>query len=120
MFKTVVIDGNEIPMLANAATPYRYKQIFGADLMKILNGVNSGKEDETLALEAIVQLSYVMNAQAERKDLTRLSFDTFLEWAEQFSPMSVAECADQIIAIYLGNSATSSTSKKKGVKPNAK
>ena len=36
MYKKVTIDGKELEFTANAATPYRYKQVFHRDLLKIL------------------------------------------------------------------------------------
>ena len=36
MFKTLNIDGKEIEFSANAATPFRYRQIFHKDLLSIL------------------------------------------------------------------------------------
>lgn len=120
MYREIVIDDQNVALLANAATPYRFKQIFGSDLMKVLNGINKGQEDEVASLDVIVQLAFVMNAQAEKKDISTLSFEAFLTWAEQFGPMSIVEKAEDIVAVYMGNAASSSQSKKKGGKPNVK
>lgn len=113
MYREIEIDGKMIPFLASAATPYRFKQVFKADLMKLLNGINTGKEDEAESINIVAELAYIMNAQAEKSDINKLSFETFLMWAEQFGPMSLVDCAKDIVDVYMGNASTSSSSKKK-------
>lgn len=43
MYKIVNIGTKAIPMLANGATPYRFKQVFHMDLLKFFSEVDNGK-----------------------------------------------------------------------------
>ena len=46
MLRIVNIGGKEIDLLANAATPIRYKMVFGEDIMVAFNQINGKKRDE--------------------------------------------------------------------------
>ena len=114
MFKEVTIGGITVPMLANGATPIRYKHIFHKD---IISEFQAAQEDYSKVVNSIPELAFVMAKQAEAKEgkvnLDLLNEAMYMTWAEQFGAMDLPLAADDIINLYLGNNATSSESKKK-------
>jgi hypothetical protein len=110
--KIKLSNGNELEVLANAATPFRMKQAFNIDLMKIFG--NSAESNNGMEIVDIIpQLVYVMSEQAKHHDLTRINNNTFVEWAENYEVGDFIVNAEQIIDIYLGTTITTSISKKK-------
>lgn len=110
MYKLITLGGHDVEMVANAATPYRYKQIFHEDLLQFLTGKKS-EEEQSLALQ---QLAYVMAMQGQKADFDKLNFDTYMEWVEQFDAMDLINKAKagEIMAVYAGNQKTNSVAKK--------
>ena len=106
MFKTITIDGKEIELAANAATPFRFKQVFHKDLFAIL-----GNEDkaETEGVEAVTKLAFIMAKQAEKADMNKLNDDGFMEWLEDFGPMAFVESAESILAVYMESTTATAT-----------
>ena len=111
-------DGGEkaFKFLATGTTAYRYRQIFNQDLMVQLNKMKTfqdgGASDETADSMIFEKLAFIMNAQAEGKNMNTLNFDSFLEWADQFSGMELITHALEIIELYLGSKITRSIPKK--------
>lgn len=114
MFKKLKIGGITVPMLANGATPLRYKQVFHKD---IISEFQQAQEDYSKVVNSIPELAFIMAMQAKAQDggvaLNLLDEDAYLEWVEQFGAMDLPIAAEQIINLYLGNNATSSEPKKK-------
>ena len=106
MFKEVVIDGREVGLVANAATPFRYRQVFQKDLLQILG--NEEKAD-TEGVSAITELAFIMAKQAEKADMSKLNFDMFLTWLEDFSAMAFIEAAEDILSVYTDSTQGTST-----------
>lgn len=98
MFGTVKIGSKEIELLGNAATPYRYQQIFHEDYLKKVTGA-----EETDPNDFFAKIGYVMAMQAAKKDLTKLNEETFYKWLEQFDPSDVFSAAGDIADVYNGN-----------------
>lgn len=92
--------GREIGLLANALTKYRYRQVFGEDLMHELQRVT--ERDASEQAELFEKLAYVMATQAE-KTSDKASVEGFLDWLEQFESFELANYALDIIAIYQNN-----------------
>lgn len=103
MLKTVTIDGTEMEFAANAATPFRYKQIFQKDLLQILGNEEKAQQE---GVEAVTQLAYIMAKQAEKADMAKLSIDDFISWLEGFSPMAFVENAEEILNVYMDSTST--------------
>lgn len=102
MFGTVKIGEKEFEMVANAATPYRYNQIFHEDYMAQVTG-----KVETDPHDFFAKIGYVMAMQATKKtDLSKLNFETYMAWLEQFEPADVFSAVDEIADIYNGNNHT--------------
>lgn len=106
MYKKIVVDGKEMEFAANAATPFRFKQIFHKDLLSILG---NEEKAETEGVEAVTELAYVMAKQAEKADMTKLNYDEFIAWLEEFDPMAFVDSAEEILNVYMGNAVSSST-----------
>lgn len=100
MVKTITIDGMNVEMAANAATPFRFRQVFKKDLLAVLGNEKKAEEE---GLETIMQLAFIMAKQAEKADMKTLNDDTFVEWLEGFSAMAFVEAAEDILSVYMDN-----------------
>lgn len=106
MIKTVAVEGKEMEFAANAATPFRFRQIFKKDLLTILGNEKKAEEE---GLETIMQLAFVMAKQAEKADMTKQNEDVFIDWLEGFGPMAFVESAEDILNVYMDSTASLST-----------
>lgn len=92
------IGGKELELVANAATPFRFKQVFHKDLFSVLGNEERAAEE---GVETITQLAYVMTKQAEKADMNKLSEDGFIDWLEDFPPMAFVDSAEEILNAYM-------------------
>lgn len=106
MYGKVMIGEKEVELVANAATPYRYKAIFHEDFLKKIKGQEEADPNDFFA-----KLGYVMAMQAEKKDMSKLSMETFYKWLEEFEPSDVFNACDGIAEVYAGNTETSTDPK---------
>lgn len=106
MFKKITIDGKELEFAANAATPFRYKQVFKKDLFAILG--NEAKA-ESEGVEAVTELAYIMVKQAEKADMNKLNYDEFIMWLEDFSGMAFINAAEDILNVYMDSTVGTAT-----------
>ena len=104
MFKTLNIDGKEVDFSANAATPFRYRQIFHKDLLSILGNEKAQNE----GVEAVTELAFIMAKQAEKADMGKLNEEVFFEWLEGFGSMAFVNNAEDILNIYMESTETTS------------
>lgn len=109
MYGIVMIDGIEVAMRGSAATPYRYKQIFHEDMLKVTQSIG---EDGAASIDFAMKVGYVMAMQASNTDMQKLSEDTFVEWCDQFGFDAMLEAVEGILDIYSGNAQTDSDAKK--------
>lgn len=123
MYKEIQLDtqeGNKVfRFLATGTTAYRFRQVFHQDLMVMLNNmekVDDGKADTSVG----DKLAYIMNMQAEGKDMTKLSFDSFLKWCDQFDGAELFLHMQDFVTLYLGSRATTSVPKKAVARPTGK
>lgn len=103
MKKTIMIDGKEMEFAANAATPFRFRQIFKKDLFSILGNEQKAQEE---GIDTVAELAFVMNKQAEKADMAQLNEESFIEWLEQFGSMAFMETAEEILNVYLDTTAS--------------
>ena len=96
-----------VPMLANAATPIRFKQLFKKD---ILSGLID--KDGNYDTEIVSKLAYLMSQQAAKVDINTLNFDKYVEWLEDFDSMAFMDNGDQILNVYVQSRENSSKAKK--------
>lgn len=114
MYREIKVGEKSIPMLANGATPIRYRMAFGRDIISEFDLV---KDDTGRATTSISELAFIMakaaESQNEHKPMTTLNNESFIEWLEQFEPLDLTLAADEIVDLYLGNEQTLSEVKKK-------
>lgn len=116
MFGEIKVGDINVPMLANGATPLRYRMLFKRDLIATFH---KSEDSAQAASECIPELAFVMAKQAEaqkEKDgnlLNTLSQNDFMTWLEQFGPMDLLNASDGIIDLYTGNQETTTEAKKK-------
>lgn len=113
MFKEIKIGDKNVSLLANGATPIRYRQLFHKDLISKMNeGTNADD-----ALEMASELAFIMAKSAEKADMSTINAEMYYEWLEQFETLDIVQASEQIFSVYVGQETTTSTAKKK---PNAK
>lgn len=114
MYREIKVGDSTIPMLANGATPIRYRMVFGKD---IISEFQRAGNDAGIVSESISELAFIMNkaaeAQNEGKPMTNLNEDSFIEWLEQFGTLDVTMAAEEIIDLFMNNEKTTSEVKKK-------
>lgn len=116
MYREVTIGVNTIPFLSNGVTPLFYKQIFKSDLLKQLN--TSGNFE--LAGDKIPELAFIMAKQAEKADMSKLNYNSYVTWLEQFEPLDLVMHGKEIAEVYISSSIPTEEPKKKaGGKANA-
>ena len=106
MYKTIEIDGKELSVAANAATPFRYKQVFHQDLFAVLGNEKRAEEE---GAEAVMKLAYIMHNQAEKADMNKLNEEGFIDWLEEFSSMAFINAVDDIVNVYMDSAKGTAT-----------
>lgn len=100
---------------AVATTAYRYKNLFNKDLLAEITRLidaRTSNVNESADFSTLDKMAYVMNAQAEGRDLTKANFDTFLEWLEQFESCAFLDVFTELLEVYLGNKKSTAEPKK--------
>ncbi len=114
MTKTITLDGGkEIRLAANAATPFRFKQLFNKDLLKLFQDNSEDEKNHVYMADVMAELAFIMNQQAEKADMNSLSMDAFYLWLEDFEAMDFVTKADVIVNVYLASTQMSVEAKKK-------
>ena len=111
MEKIINIDGKDMNMAANGATPLVYRTIFGSDVFSDLQGAVEG---ETLKDPSVIErLAFVMGRQGGSIEKET----TLEEWLGSIDdPMALIMSAGDIMTLWAGNRKTLSTSKKKSAR----
>ena len=112
MITNIKVGGDELSLIANAATPFRFKQIFGTDLLTVFHTTTKSEENNMILSEVVTQLAYVMSKQAEKADMNHLSIDDFYAWLENYEPMDFIMMGEEIINAYMTSTIPTSTAKK--------
>lgn len=111
MEKIINIDGKDMNMAANGATPLVYRTIFGSD---VFSDLQTAVEGESLKDPSVIErLAYVMGRQGGS-----IEKETSLEeWLGSIDdPMALIMSAGDIMTLWAGNRKTLSTSKKKNAR----
>ena len=111
MTKEFVIGGVPVKFSGNAATTYRYKQVFHNDILKLFM-----EQGTSLEVDRIIELAYVMHLQAEGYTTEQYNAETkedFFAWLEQFDFTELLTCAPEILSVWVDTNKTSSKAKKK-------
>jgi hypothetical protein len=105
MYGLVTIGDKKVPMLANAATPFRFKMLFQIDLLQTMM---KGDDGDVTDYE---KLAFVMAMQAEKKDLSKLSEEDFFLWLEEFEFTDLVNALPEVVNIYMKNTKSDSDPK---------
>lgn len=105
MYRKITVDGTEMELSANAATPFRFKQVFHKDLLATFANETRAQEE---GIETISQLAYIMNKQAQKADMNKLTEEDFISWLEGFEAMAFVEASEEILGVYMGSAETTS------------
>lgn len=104
MFGKVKIGNEEFEMVANAATAYRFKQVFNRDLLKIFTqSATTGEADA----ESIQMLAFIMIKQAEKVDFTKVNEDMYVDWLEGLNQFELINAMPKVIELYQKTEKTS-------------
>ena len=115
MEKMINIDGKEMRMAANGATPRIYRLMFGRDIFADLSHAIEGQDLKDMAV--IEQLAFVLGRQGGSIP-EDMSIDEWLETIDD--PMALITAAGDIVTLWLGNTVTIADGKKKGGRQTAK
>ena len=116
MYGVIKVGERDVPMLATAATPIRYKQVFKKNLLPYF----MGKATEEDAAEMVGELAYIMAAAASAEGSMKLTEDGYLSWLEGFDPLAFVDpiVVREIINLYQGNVTSHEEVKKNQGQPN--
>ena len=111
----IKIGEKDVPMLATAATPIKYRQVFQKNLLPYF----MGKATDEDAAEMVGELAYIMAADADRRDTMKLSLDGYVKWLEEFDPLAFVDggVVNAILALYQGNANSQAEAKKNQSRP---
>lgn len=107
---TVKIGSKEVGMVANAASPYIYKQVFQEDFLTKL-------QQKTPDVDTFQKMAFVMAKQDETSDMSvlmKLTEKDFWTWLLEFESMDVIYATDAIANLYLAQTQTTSIPKSEG------
>lgn len=112
MRKEVMIGDKKVELLANAATPYRFRSIFHRDLLTLLSETQASPLS---SVDIITQLAFTMMKQAEGADMTKIKEDDFIAWLEgiESDVFWDQNVLVEILSVYNKNAVVSVKAKKK-------
>lgn len=111
MRQTILIGSKSVEMVANAATPFRFRNVFKKDLLKIFS--NTSEDNVSAQLEAGQMLAFIMNKQAEGVDMNKLTEEQFYTWLEDFSSSDMYDSLEAVVSLWQATGETSSTPKNR-------
>ena len=110
MEKIVDIGGQAVRLRADGATPYRYKSVFGGDIIRMLASAGDRPDEEIE--DMLLRLAYVMHLQAEGFEAAEHpGEDGFLLWLAGFDLAPSRQLWSEALSLWYGNAATSSEKK---------
>ena len=112
MLKEIQIGEHEVAMLSTAATPVIYRGVFHEDLLVFLQNMAKAKGMTEGTTEMVCKLGYVMAMQAEKKKMSDMNFDRFVEWLDGFESLDFELSANEILNLYAESGKTLSRPKK--------
>lgn len=108
MEKNIVIDGKEYRLVANGATPRKYRSLFRSDIFGgISTAVNA--KGEILNSEVFENLAFCMALQGGSVP-SDMTIDDWLGTLS--SPLAIIEAATQILELWAEETTTTSIGKK--------
>lgn len=113
--KLITVQGTEkeVSFLSTGTTAIRYKQIFHKDLMPSITKL---LRDEELNPDADLivsqELAFVMNKQAEGRNMNTVTYEEYLTWIDEYDSASLFQNIADFIKIYTGSKGSTSEPKK--------
>lgn len=107
MLRTIKIDGKDVEMLANAASPYIFQNLFHEDFIK-----ETQKAEPDFHIMEKMGFIMAMQACKPTDQLLKLKMEDFFEWLAGFGPMSVLQAAAEIGSLYAAQEVGHSEPKK--------
>lgn len=107
---TVKIGSKEVGMVANAASPYIYKQIFHEDFLAKI-------QEKTPDADLFQKMGFVFAKQNEIEkisDLVKLTEEVYLEWLTGFEPLDILLATKEIADLYYRQRKGTAVPKSKG------
>lgn len=106
MEKTIIIDNKKVKFKASAATPRKYREVFGRDIFTdIADALKKGKEIK-LAI-VLENMAYIMALQANE------NIGSLYEWLDGFSPKAIYKIQSDILSLWNANTTCIEKPKKK-------
>lgn len=110
MKTTITIGSKDTELVANAATPFYFTQIFNEDFFVKSQAVTDGNEG--VAVDLFSKMGYIMAKQAEGANMKKLSVDDYIKWLEGYEPMDLAIATGDIAIFYSGQTTPTAKPKK--------
>lgn len=113
--KLITVQGTEkeVSFLSTGTTAIRFKQIFHKDLMPSITKL---LKDEELNPDADLivgqELAFVMNKQAEGRNMNTVTYEEYLTWIDEYDSASLFQNIADFIKIYTGSRGSTSEPKK--------
>lgn len=110
---TVKIGTQELGMLANAASPIIYKNIFHEDFLKKCQAFEKDQDAELFQ-----KMGFVMWKQAQglpiRELMSEITIEEYYEWLAGFEPLDIMMASQEIANLYYSQEAGGSIPKNAG------
>lgn len=107
-----------MPFKGNAATPIRLKQVFHRDLWKLIGELDSTGDSALFEnMDIVSELAYIMHCQGAGIDMTKINFDSYVQWLDTLDGGAIFENVTEIIQLYIDTSRSSSKAKKANALP---
>lgn len=107
---TVQIGNKSVEMIANAATPFWFNQIFHEDFFTETQ--NMSDDNTGLTVGVFSKIAFVMSKQAICKDMKKVNEGQFMAWLSDFEAMDLPNAMPDIIALYMAQTEGTATAKK--------
>lgn len=109
---TIKIGANDVEMLANAASPIIFRQVFHEDFLHEMQGITEKTGEK--AVDLFSKMGFVMAMQVARPiaQLSTLCYGDFLTWLSEFEPYDLMNAIAGIATLYNNQELTTSTAKK--------
>lgn len=106
---TITIGTKDVEMVANAASPLIYRQIFKKDFI-------AETQKEPVEMTLFAEMGFIMKLQAEKPtaEVLRTPIDEFYTWLEEFEPMDMFNATVEIGNFYTGQEVALSVPKSEG------
>ena len=115
---TVQIGQRVVDMVANAASPYLFKQVFHEDFLLLCRRMGEESEQaeaDVIATDTFEKMGYIMSQQAEGMAKVKLAtYEDYLIWLTQFEPNDLIAAANDIASLYIGQEVQTSVPKPEG------